>query len=142
MDIRDIKNRLYESHERFIVAGHTHTGKSELLRYLMPKKFILHTDCDIKSGQKSILSLSNLELHPVIGIDEVHYVDNRSITDCIRYVRHYRKGLVIVCQTTDDLQPNLEYQLHEATVINTNQVDLRELLHEYSPAPTLKLVQI
>lgn len=126
LNIDDLKKQLSEQRAKIIIHGRTRTGKTELFNKLVPEEWIIHSEKVINVDKSSNLSFDCINNARYFGIDEAHYVDKKSLHECIQYVRSNKMGIVIVCQDLDTHPlPKILDQLLDATFIDSDNIDLR-----------------
>ncbi len=143
---KSLKDQLYHQGVNIVIHGPTGTGKTDLLNALIPPNRILHSEMDVSrkySGFK--YDFPHILPDDVVGIDEAHHLNSRSVTKCIQIIRTRGIGFVLVCQDLNsDPMPELRPHLINAVLIDSKSTDLREfdpnhaaVSHTFSVAKTI-----
>jgi len=135
-NLKKIKNNLYNDRVNIIIQGCVRTGKSMLLNYLIPEKYIVCPNV-FYSGNESMLSIEDFINFPVIGIDAAHSFNRISLINFIRQATSHKIGIVIICHPSDGINQSV---FPGAITINAGSIDLRKYKEFSLHSPILKLV--
>ena len=103
MEIKELKHKLFKQRIKLVLFGKPGSDKTKLFNELVPEDSILHSENDVDTSRKSLLTFPSVCSQQVIGIDEAQYIEPVHVEELFQFAQFEKLGLVGVYQELSEL---------------------------------------